>query len=497
MAFSTLPPELKLNIAEQLDPASSLNFALTSRDHAKLCRSTLRNHARLFAEWQVIDTAHGGVHAGRSEATLLWSTLKEVLEDPRKGWYVRELNLPSSRRYHWDISNLGILPPDLLAAPPKEDQHIFKKAAQALGGLYPISAAEIDDDDRYRFDEIQHPSDFIATLEDRITAGYDDAIIAILVHHLPYLKTIRFTDSETDCFELMMRRVASGYKDPAIAARLPFQHLTTAAVAHYDSEMCCNADWACFFLCVPSMQTFVAEAMGERTLFGNRQGFLPDAAVPISNVTEMFFDRCQFDVEALHVILAGVKHLKRFTYHGGGPIVSESAWYEPKKVIAAIAAHVGHSLEELVLGQGDDADYLDAEDDLESVSLCEFKKLTSFHAEWKMIWPQHQEPCDDEPLKEGFYAESHSSASDFDIRTILPESLEELYLHGVFDDDEWEQLTIPLGCLNSTTPKLHKMCIRRHGRNWPYEPIETFGDAAMPPPSYYHQLAKLLEGHGY
>lgn len=351
MALCTLSTELKLIIADQLDPASSLNFALTSRDHSILCRSVLRTHSRKFSEWQVINTASAGIGAGTGNVALLWSTLKEVLQDPRKGWYVRELNLPSSRRYHWDLNNLGIQPPHLLSAPPEEDQRVFKKAARALEELYPATAANSYDDDPYHFCDIEHPEDFIATLEDRITTGYDDAIIAILVHHLPYLRTIRLTDSETACFELLMRRVAVGYKDPELAPQLPFQHLTTAAVAHYDSEMCCHADWACVFLCIPSMQTFVADAMGDAVSFGSRIGCLPEGAAPISNITELFFDRCQFDLKALEVILAGVKHLKRFTYTEGGATVSESAWYEPKKVIAAIATHVGHSLQELVLVQ--------------------------------------------------------------------------------------------------------------------------------------------------
>jgi hypothetical protein len=76
MALVALPAELKLNIAESLDPDSALNSALTCKDHAALFKPLLREHARLFSDWQVLDTENA--------RTLTWQTLKKVLADPSK-----------------------------------------------------------------------------------------------------------------------------------------------------------------------------------------------------------------------------------------------------------------------------------------------------------------------------------------------------------------------------------------------------------------------------
>ncbi|CAO2658191.1 Nn.00g059140.m01.CDS01 [Neocucurbitaria sp. VM-36] len=487
MSLYTLPPELKLNIAECLDPDSSLNLALTCRDLHRVCKSVLREHGRLLLEGHTIDTADPQI-----ASRVLWITLKEVLNDPRKGWYVRELNLPSSRWYHWDRDNLGLLPLNMLAVPPVEDQELFKEAARALRTLYQKTGCDLGGLYGKRFDD-DDDIDLIKALEERIVHGFDDAIIAVLIHHLPYIKKIRITDVEDDVLELMMQHIAATYKHPSKRRRLPFQHLTTAAVVHWDSEMCSNADWACEFLAIPSVRSFAAYQMGNSPSFGVGRGDLLTDDAYYSNVTELFFFSCQFNVEGLEVILAAAKNLKKLTYTGGGATVSESAWYEPKKVIAAVTKHVGHSLEELELDLDEfDADFGD-EEDLASVSLRDFKKLRSLNCEWRMLLPNDKESYDDAPLQHGFRTEDKPAAG-FDVRDILPESLQELYLHGVFEDADWEELTELLKSPNPATPNIDKMCIRNLGGGQPYV---MFGDAPPPRDLYSNPLARLFQGHGY
>jgi hypothetical protein len=77
MVLSALPAELKLNIAELLDPDSALNFTLTCKDHAALFKSLSLEHGRLLAEWEILDT--------EDVATLSWHTLKEVLDVSSNG----------------------------------------------------------------------------------------------------------------------------------------------------------------------------------------------------------------------------------------------------------------------------------------------------------------------------------------------------------------------------------------------------------------------------
>lgn len=334
MSLSALPPELKLHIVEYLPPAASLHFALTCKEHSKLCQSTLEDHAQLFAEWQIIDAGGGRI--------LLWSVLKEVLQDPRQGWYVRELRLPASRYSHWDNTIPGYRPPSQLAVLPEEDQSIFKQAARELEYLYPVIEGDCDEADQHRF---TNSNDLIATMEARITAGFVDAIIVILIHHLPNLKTIILTTDYVDCLELTMRRIAAGYKDPTKASKLPLQHLTTALLAHYGSDEYSTADWACYFLCIPSLQTFAADTMNGAINFGGRDGYLLKDATPCSNITELFFSHCDIDME---VILAGTKQLKKLTYF---------SWHgtdHMKRLVGVIAKHAGHSLEELVLYEDED-----------------------------------------------------------------------------------------------------------------------------------------------
>ena len=77
------------------------------------------------------------------------------------------------------------------------------------------------------------------------------------------------------------------------------------------------------------------------------------ASLSKSNAKELLFLRSAFDVSALDVILGNIGALERFSYHGGGAIVSDSASYEPRKVIQTLADRQGHALEHLTLEHDD------------------------------------------------------------------------------------------------------------------------------------------------
>ncbi|KAF1947990.1 hypothetical protein EJ02DRAFT_364543 [Clathrospora elynae] len=480
MTLSTLTPELKLEIAEYLDPESSLSFALTCGTHLELCRSILRKHRQLFSQWQVIDTANCG--------TLLWKTLKEVLDDPRKGWYVRELNLPMTRQYQWDTGHLPISD-----GPSDEEKDMFKEAARKLENLYPTI------EKRSNPDGTSQPYNKVVTnLEIRINEGFDDAIVAILLHYLPFLTSIRITDIETSCLELMMESIAHGYKEPGKASLLPLQHLTTAAVAHWASEGPSHPEWACYFLAIPSLRIFAAEAMGS----GFHDCLLKEAP-SCSNVEELFFKRCSFDVKALEEILAETKELKKFTYTGGGATVSEHNFYDPRRVVEALGRQVGNSLEELVLELHDDDVEWNEETDLRHVTLRNFKKLELLNCDLQIVRPTADEVSEDEePLQHGYYRKEDCAniKSEFDVRTLFPESLQELYMHDAFEDDEgiygeWDHMNEVFSSPSTFTPNLtlEKTYIEKR-RNGVTEAV--IGGAEKPVSIYRHPLTRLFYGHG-
>jgi hypothetical protein len=106
-----------------------------------------------------------------------------------------------------------------------------------------------------------------------------------------------------------------------------------------------------------------------------------------------------------------------------------------------------------------------------------------------------------EALSQGFYSIDGPGPAILDPRDNLPESLEELYLDGVYEDEEWEQLVELFKTLNASTPKLmlEKICVRRLSARWDINgALAKFGGAAEPPHTFKHPLTtRLLTGHGY
>jgi hypothetical protein len=244
---------------------------------------------------------------------------------------------------------------------------------------------------------------------------------------------------------------------------------------------------------------------------------------PTSNVTEMFLRRCLFDASGLSVVLGGIKNLQKFRYDGGDACVAYTQ-YEPKKVIEALVTHASETLEELVLDQ----EYLDEEVRLmvrrcsileltkhhkenydgpgpPAVSFRGFKKLKSLSCPWYMVRPVLPDGLSeiDEPLEQGFHREEdgHKELEDFDVRTILPESLEELALYGNFFDEDgrcdWQTTKRMFREPSPYTPHLTlaKTCIRS---TWNDEARARIGTAEDPIDKYEHPLSlRLLDGHGF
>lgn len=80
-----------------------------------------------------------------------------------------------------------------------------------------------------------------------------------------------------------------------------------------------------------------------------------------------------------------------------------------------------------------------------------FTKLESVSADWQMLWPDLSlTPYPDH----SFDGDQMSPCMPLDIRDILPESLKNLQIGGVFDEEEWEGVVRPLETPNEQTPNL-------------------------------------------
>lgn len=488
MAFFTLPLNLRLEIVNLLDPASIFHFALTCRSHFELCQNIVQESACLASQWSVVNITCTG--------SALRRLLTEVLQDPRKGWHVEELRI------------CGYSEEDGSDSVSEEDSDLLRAAAMDLVSLYCYEP---------KFFFIDNPDERInleETLVDRVVRGSNDAMVAILLHHLPRIETLRFdADAEEyTCLDQVMRLIADGYQDTTIAPQLPLQHLKTTAISYSDTEGCHEIDWACYFLCIPSLRTFAAWAMGSEDVTTKCEDHLRTVSAPVSNVEELFFQRCQFDTRSMDTILPLVKNLKRFTYESGGATVAYS-YYEPRKVIRALAQYAGNSLEELVLvGQEADytvrhsrqyelvgvltASYQEDEDDISIVSLRNFRKLRSITCELRCLMPSPDADSDvDEALSDGFLIQDSEGCLVSDPRNRLPDDLQELYLHGVFEHDEWEQLHRTFENSNAATPKLllDNICIRNLWKPGYENGVPArIGAAEEPPDIFSRSLAKLL-----
>lgn len=321
MSLLVLPIDLQRSIAEYLLPNHCFSLACASREIYHFLRDLLAKHARLFEQYSVIDTAGAG--------PLLWDVLADVLDDPRKGWYIRELNLPGYREVERQQ-------PIALKA-----LESIEVAAAALASFYRRQRGGRSGKDSHPV--LESKSVFI----DIIRNGKDLPVIVLLLYNLPYLATLRMTVGPQDwgiladfldCCTLIPT-------DPAIAQLLPLKRLKSAAIAHWDTENSCSFDWVSLLIRFPSVRTIAAQLMGGGTYRLEN----PVSCQPLGRDLEEFcFIGCQLDLDELRCVLDDIKALRTFTYTSGGAIVDEHL-FKPRKIIAALIEHAYHSLERLVL----------------------------------------------------------------------------------------------------------------------------------------------------
>lgn len=337
MSLDLLPVELVIAVAELLGPFSSFDFALTSKAHWKLCEFIITKHRQLFAENHTIDATDSAYPYTNH---ILWDKLKEISANETVGEYVREISLPSQRATYLDGDAAHDFQlSDQSARPPLEDLDRYIKIRQRIEKLYGWEATAPE----YTF--------FGTDWDEWILRGSSEPIIVMLTHYTPHLRVFRFTDLEMDeIFSNAVRIIAASYSRPSLAPKLPFQHLTTVAVAHWDSEMSCHSDWCIFFCAIPSVRNFVANAMSGDESDDSHE------YLPVSNVTELVFCNSVFPTSTIENIVCRTPKLERFSYERGDATVSESVTPTPRRDLKALVDHVGHSLQHLVLESRDRMD---------------------------------------------------------------------------------------------------------------------------------------------
>jgi hypothetical protein len=133
------------------------------------------------------------------------------------------------------------------------------------------------------------------------------------------------------------------------------------------------------------------------------------------------------------------------------------------------------------------------EDDIPEVSLRGFQKLKTLRIDWRMLWPADVIPLDEDDEEKsdgGFYSEEaneEDAHKDFDVRSLLPASLEKLHLTGPLTEEEKEQISKIRDGPNEYTPLLRKIYIRDSSIMLEDEDV---------PSIYKNPLMKYLEGHG-
>jgi hypothetical protein len=116
------------------------------------------------------------------------------------------------------------------------------------------------------------------------------------------------------------------------------------------------------------------------------------------------------------------------------------------------------------------------------------------HCPWRVLRPEEDEVEHDEPLEQGFHKKEDCEGidTDFDVRTILPVSLEELYMSGDFEVyEEWEQMELAFANPSAFTPHLtlEKTCIRSDRWTNQVGTAENQGDI------WSHPTNRLFIGH--
>lgn len=111
-----------------------------------------------------------------------------------------------------------------------------------------------------------------------------------------------------------------------------------------------------------------------------------------------------------------------------------------------------------------------------------FTKLRGLSATWMMLWPEVYEQPHTYDTEDYLDPSDVLSQTAFDVRTVLPPSLEMLYVEGQFNAWYWNTLVEPFTRLSEQTPLLTKDRIRIDGNLHGSQTGEILGELDEPSP---------------
>lgn len=451
MDFTRLPAELRLSIAECLDPHSAFRLSLTCREQHDLLASLMQFYKRYW----IINTKDAG--------RLIWYVTQEAIGNPKIAQCIEEISLPTERQILWHDEN-GYF--DELTV---ESENVVP---ESLVDLYlaeikrhPILSEMLED---YRHGE-GHGLGMDWTLEQAIRIGLDIPVATLLAAMASNLRTLRFTQMHylEDEFADFVRLVSIAYRDETQHHLLPFQRLAKVAIAYHDTEGSCSADWSIRFMNIPTVETLVAYKMG------GTLGDPDEASLGKSNVKHLYFNYCYFDQITLQAIIASTKDLRTFTYDIGGPTINEEGNFEMRATVQGLLDVASHSLEEIhIADEGDHAvselyrcsNVLihnnlqgDVAERIDIVSLRGFQNLKKLRCPWILFIKDSE--FDDMPLPDGeFHAPGPEEDGLVNFAEMLPRSLEALHIdQGSQHGDQLQSLLTMIANRDTDLPNLRQI----------------------------------------
>lgn len=333
MSFHSLPTELRLLIAGLLDPCACFEFGLTCKAYWQLCNHLIKEHEQ-HCVYESIDTdeTFGPLGPG-----VLWTLLDQILNGDCAGQHVRHICLPKHRtRFLNTITHPRDNAQSWIGLPSREDIEHYTPATRQLESFYET--------------ELGHPLGKPGFLEDEILKNATEPILTVLAHKVPYIKSFRFIDDEDlhKIFLKVLGAIATLYNNPAVAPKLPFQHLTTVAMSYDEYEYADDMQkfsaprWCNYFCSIPSVRNFIANGMGGEPHEPATE------RLPASNVRELVFPDSRFVLEDLKSIVRNTPALERFSYTVS-TYADQVLPHRSRDIIMMLSKHLGASLQHMTV----------------------------------------------------------------------------------------------------------------------------------------------------
>ncbi|KAF2420695.1 hypothetical protein EJ08DRAFT_653735 [Tothia fuscella] len=405
--FTGLPIELIEHIFAHLwDPLDLVNASSTCKQLRAASERPVKEHLMLASRYSNLN------FDDEDPSINVWTTLDEMLKDPRIPYHVCKIDFGLDRprfydasvRGSWEISPTTIRPPrDLLDRLLNADgMEAILRDGTEVPPLWNTSRNPFLD------------------LED----GIDDPINSAILRQLPNLHEISLVDSGEDVN--LGRFLVDTIIGPQQCTNPPFlSKLKDVKLEHWDTEGGMRLNFVLYFMHFPSVRTIrghMIHANGESALATS------DSILLKSNITTLILTYSNVDLSALEDLLNRTKGLKSFSYAHAGANVGD-ADYDPRGIIACLLKHAGRSLEVLKFEDEDDES---VEEGFPYCSLSGFDTLKIVDIRWSTLSPDAgdivNESEEDEPLSQGFFSQNNAYHFELDVASALPATIQRLKL---------------------------------------------------------------------